>query len=139
VGIQDRLDGRGLALVDLDNDGDLDAVVANQSDRALIYRNDVAGSPAWIAFDLEGTVSNRGAVGARVTVFSEMGAQTQVKTAATGFASQNDPRLIFGLDGVARPDSTVVEWPSGIRQSIDGPAGETLHLIQEPDSTADGG
>lgn len=136
VGVDDRLDGRGLALADLDDDGDLDMVVANQGGRALVYRNDVAGTRRWVAFDLVGTESNRDAVGAEVTVYVGGTPQKQVRASATGFASQNDPRLYFGLDGAERPDSTIIVWPSGIRQRLDGPAADTLHVIREPSREA---
>jgi len=68
VGVTDTYDGRAVALADLTNRGVLDVLVANQRGPFLVYRNTVAPGRHWIAFDLDGTVSNRSAIGARVEV-----------------------------------------------------------------------
>lgn len=133
VGVRDRLDGRGVALADLDNDGDQDVVVANQRGPALVYRNDAPSRRHWIAFRLVGTASNRSAVGAEVTVHYPDGTrQRQVVTAGAGFASQDDRRLFFGLGPDPRVDRVVVRWPSGQRQEIEAPAADSLHRVEEP-------
>jgi len=130
VGVRDRLDGRGVALADLLNRGSLDVVVANERGRALLYRSSPPGGH-WIEFKLIGTRSNRSAIGAEVTV--ELGAarQRQVVDGGSGFCSQNDRRLHFGL-GQSRLGRVTIRWPSGAEQHLDGLAPDQLHAVTEP-------
>jgi hypothetical protein len=75
VGVTDLYDGRAVALADFGNRGVLDVVVANQKGPLLLYRNTVAPGRDWVQFDLEGTRSNRSAIGAEVEVFWKQGAK----------------------------------------------------------------
>ena len=96
VGVTDIYDGRSVALVDLWNRGVLDVVVANQSGPLLLYKNTVAPENEWMEFELEGTTSNRSAIGAQVTLFWNGQKQVQEVSGGSGFAAQNDRRLHFG-------------------------------------------
>src|SRR5881398_847002 len=131
VGVTDTYDGRAVALVDLFNRGVLDVVVANQRQPALVYKNTVAPGNHWIAFKLTGTRSNRSAIGAEVTV--EVGGARQLKVVdgGSGFASQNDRRLHFGLGRSAQVDSAVIHWPSGTVQTLGHPAADRVHAVTE--------
>ncbi len=132
VGVTDTYDGRAVALVDLWNRGVLDVVVANQKGPLLVYKNTAAPENQWIEFELEGTSSNRSAIGAQVTVFWNGQQQVQEVSGGTGFAAQNDRRLHFGLGKNPRIEKAVIRWPSGKVQSIDQPAAGQLHKIKEP-------
>src|SRR5881227_55781 len=132
AGVTDEYDGRAVALADLFNRGVLDVVVANQNQPALVYKNTVAPGNHWIAFKLVGTRSNRSAIGAEVTV--EFGAerQLQIVDGGSGFASQNDRRLHFGLGRTTQVDSALIRWPSSGVQTVARPAADQLHVITEP-------
>src|SRR5436190_9764694 len=97
VGVTDTHDGRAVALADLWNRGVLDVVVANQNGPLLVYKNTVAPENDWIEFELEGTTSNRSAIGAQVTLFWGGRQQVQEVSGGSGFAAQNQRRLHFGL------------------------------------------
>jgi enediyne biosynthesis protein E4 len=132
VGATDTYDGRSVALVDLWNRGVLDVVVANQNGPLLIYKNTVAPENQWIEFELEGTASNRSAIGAQVTLFWNSQRQVQEVSGGSGFAAQNDRRLHFGLGRNPQIDKAMIRWPSGKIQTIDKPATGQLHKIKEP-------
>jgi hypothetical protein len=132
VGVTDTWDGRAVALADLWNTGVLDAVVANQSGPLLIYRNTVAPGNNWIEFDLEGTKSNRSAIGAQVTLFWNGQQQIQYVSGGSGFASENDRRLHFGLGKNPQIDKAVIHWPSGTVQTLDHLAPNQLIHVKEP-------
>jgi len=141
VGVMDRHDGRAVALADFDGRGRLDVVVANQKGPLLLYKNDVAPGRHWIAFDLEGGCrgtdratgcSNRDAVGAQVEVFWSGRRQIQEVNAGSGFCSQNQRRLHFGLGSQAAVERVVVRWPSGKTQEIANPESGRVHRVQEP-------
>jgi hypothetical protein len=131
VGVTDTYDGRAVALVDLFNRGVLDAIVANQRGPVLIYRNTVRDGHHWIAIDLEGTASNRSAIGARVEVVWGGRTQAQEVSGGSGFAAQNQRRLHFGLGTADAVDRVVIRWPSGRTATIDRPAIDRLHKIRE--------
>jgi enediyne biosynthesis protein E4 len=132
VGVTDTFDGRAVALADLSNRGVLDVIVANQSGPLLIYRNTVQPGRHWIELALEGRASNRSAIGARVEV--QWNGQTQVQevSGGNGFSSQNDRRLHYGLGAAAKIDRVVIRWPSGRRQTIEGPAVDAILRVKEP-------
>jgi hypothetical protein len=141
VGVTDRYDGRSIALADLSNRGALDVVVANQRGPLLLYRNKVAPGRAWIGFDLEGgcrsettsaRCSNRSAIGAQVTVFWNGQQQVQEVSGGSGFCAQNQRRLHFGLGSGSVVDKVEVRWPSGKKQTIEHPAVNRLHKLEEP-------
>jgi hypothetical protein len=132
VGASDTFDGRAVALADFGNRGVLDIVVANQGGPALLYRNTVVPGRHWIDVELQGTTSNRGAIGARVDVTWNGRAQRQDVLAASGFSAQNQRRLHFGLGATAAVDRIVIAWPSGRRQTIERPAVDQVHRIEEP-------
>ena len=131
VGATDTYDGRAIALADLENRGVLDVLVANQAGPLLLYRNQVQAGRNWIELDLEGTASNRDAIGAQVRLDWNGQQQLQEVVAASGFAAQNQHRLHFGLGEAAKVDRIEIRWPSGRRQVIDSPAINTLHHIKE--------
>jgi hypothetical protein len=132
VGASDTLDGRAVVLVDLWNRGALDLVVANQKAPLKLYKNDVDPSNNWITFDLEGSRSNRSAIGAQVRVFWNGMEQVQEVSGGSGFAAQNDRRLHFGLGKNAKVDRVEIRWPSGHKQTITGPDANKIHKIVEP-------
>ena len=131
VGVTDVYDGRAVALADLDRDGDLDVAVANQNGPLLIYDNRSSTENHWLGLDLEGTESHRDALGAEVRVTSSVGVQVQVLSAASGFASQNEHRLHFGLGSDPGPVEVAIRWPSGRTTVLRDPELDRAHAIVE--------
>jgi hypothetical protein len=141
VGVTDRHDGRSVALADFSNRGVLDVVVANQRGPLLAYRNEVTPTHDWIAFELEGgcregsggaPCTNRSAIGAQVTIFWKGRQQIQEVSGGSGFCSQNQRRLHFGLGAEAAVEKAVVRWPSGRTQELPRLERNRVHKIQEP-------
>ena len=132
VGVDDRYDGRAVALVDLWNRGVLDVVVANQRGPLLIYRNTVNSDRQWIGFELAGGTSNRSAIGAQVRLFWNGQEQMQEVSGGSGFSSQNQRRLHFGLGVHPKLEKAVVTWPSGRRRIMENPALNVYHRVEEP-------
>ncbi|HEV3468623.1 MAG TPA: CRTAC1 family protein [Pyrinomonadaceae bacterium] len=131
VGARDTFDGRAVAVADLWNRGVLDVVVANQRGPLLVYKNTVAADRAWISFELEGTASNRSAVGAQVRVYWGGREQLQEVSGGSGFCAQNQRRLHFGLGRGARVERAVIRWPSGKTQTIEAPEVGKVHRVRE--------
>ena len=131
VGASDTYDGRAVALADLSNRGALDVIVANQRGPLLVYTNTVSPGRHWIAFELEGTKSNRSAIGARVEVQWNGRRQVQEVSGGSGFSSQNQRRLHYGLGSAGDVDRVVIRWPSGHTESIDRPGIDRVHRVRE--------
>jgi hypothetical protein len=131
TGATDTFDGRAVAMADFQNRGVLDVVVANQAGPLLLYRNHVKAGRDWIELQLEGTASNRSAIGTQVRVRWNGQEQLQEVVAASGFAAQNQRRLHFGLGENARVDRVAIRWPSGREQILTSPAVNQLHHIKE--------
>ena len=136
VGVTDDLDGRAVALADLWNRGVLDAVVANQRGQALVYRAQVDPARDWLGVELRGTHGNTSAIGAVATLrWSNGGApreQAQAVTGGSGFASQNDRRLHFGLGPGAEIERLSVRWPSGAVSVVGAPDVRRRLVVEEP-------
>jgi enediyne biosynthesis protein E4 len=132
VGVTDTYDGRSVALVDLWNRGVLDVVVANQRGPLLIYKNTVAPANQWLDFELEGTTSNRSAIGTTVTLFWNGQQQVQEVSGGSGFCAQNQRRLHFGLGRNPQVEKAVIHWPSGQTQTIAHPVVGQINKIKEP-------
>ncbi|MFQ5705072.1 MAG: CRTAC1 family protein [Gemmatimonadales bacterium] len=131
IGVTDQYDGRAVVMGDLFNRGVLDVVVANQNGPALLYKNSGNRAHHWIEFKLIGHRSNRSAIGAEVVVEFDDMQQRQVVSGGVGFSSQNDRRLHFGLGKARRVGLVSIHWPSGILQTITGPAIDQLHTVEE--------
>lgn len=124
-------DSRAVALADLWNTGALDVIVANQNNIPLIYKNDQKNSNHWVEFELQGTVSNADAIGAKAVLEWNGKRQVQVVTAGLGFASQNEHRLHFGLGKSGSVDSVTIYWPSGKKSVIKNPEIDKLLIVKE--------
>jgi len=132
VGATDTYDGRSVALADLWNTGALDVVVANQRGPLLVYKNTVAPGNDWIEFSLEGTKSNRSAIGAQIMLYWDGKEQLQQVSGGNGFASQNDRRVHFGLGKNPAIEKAVIRWPSGTEQTLDHLTPDRLYTVKEP-------
>ncbi len=125
---------RGLALGDFDNDGDLDVLITNMNEPPSLLRNDLKGGGKWLKLKLVGTISNRSAIGARVTVRFGEHENTQETTqevmSASSFLSNSESRLHFGLKTYNKADVTV-RWPNGGKAIFTGLAASQLHTIYE--------
>jgi hypothetical protein len=123
---------RGAAFGDLNNDGQLDAVVSVLDEGPLILRN--MGTPHhWIGISLSGTKSNRNGIGARVTVTNIAGQKRIFDVGTAGsYLSSNDPRIVVGLGNSKGVKSVEVRWPSGRVQTIPAPAIDRYLRISEP-------
>ncbi len=132
VGVTDTHDGRSVAMADLWNRGVLDVVVANQRGPLLIYKNVVAPDNGWIEFQLEGSSSNRSAIGAEVILFWNGQRQVQEVSGGSGFCAQNDRRLHFGLGKDPRIEKAVIRWPSGKSQTLNNLSAGQRYDLKEP-------
>ena len=132
VGATDRFDGRAVALADLFNNGGLDVLASNQKGPLLLYKNEVSKDNHWISFSLEGTKSNRSAIGAIVTLYFDGQKQSQIVSGGAGFCAQNDRRLHFGLGKNATLEKAEIRWPSGQKQTLTELKPDVVNAIKEP-------
>jgi hypothetical protein len=132
VGATDTYDGRSVAMADLWNRGVLDVVVANQRGPLLVYKNTVSPENKWIDLELEGTASNRSAIGAQAEIFFNGQQQIQQVSGGIGFCAQNQRRIHFGLGKDPKVDKIVIKWPSGKVQTIEKPEIGKVNKITEP-------
>jgi hypothetical protein len=124
---------RGLALGDLDNDGDLDFAISTLNGEAKVLRNDGVPGAHWIALRLTGTKSNRDAIGAVVRLVTADGRQQwQTVTRTSSYLSSADPRVHFGLGASTAINLAEIRWPSGAVQSIRNPRVDVQLDVTEP-------
>jgi hypothetical protein len=109
---------RGAAYADFDRDGDLDIAISTNHGPAYLFRNDGGNANQWLRLKLVGTKSNRSAIGAKVTLESAGGRQTQTVHSGSSYCSQSELTLTFGLGGDTKVNTIDVEWPSGAKQRL---------------------
>jgi enediyne biosynthesis protein E4 len=129
-GITARHMSRGCAFGDFDNDGDMDVVIMNMNEPPSLLRNDVPSGNHWLKVRLEGTRSNRSAIGARVLVRYGGKVQAQSVLSQSSYLSVNDPRLHFGLGSVTTADIEI-HWPAGLTEAYRDVKANQLVTVRE--------
>ena len=117
---------------DYDNDGDLDIYIVNLNGPGKLLRNNKGNEANWIILDLEGTGSNRDGIGCRIKISSNSTVQISQKKSTTGYLSQNDSRVHFGLGEADIIDQIEIRWPSGTTQVLEQIASNQILKITEP-------
>ncbi len=131
---QTRVVGRGSIVGDLDNDGDLDALITSLGGPPVLLRNDSPPGAAWLTVDLVGQSGQHGRdpFGARLKVTA--GGKTYVAEARcpTGYLGQSDPRVHFGLGtSGAKVDRLSIVWPDHHEQTLtDVPTRQLLRVVE---------
>ena len=121
-GIDSITDGRAGVFADFDNDGDLDVFSTTIQHQAhLLFRNNVGQDNNYLRIALEGGAGTpRDAFGSVVRVKTSAGVLTKIKSGGSGFISQHDPRLHFGLGKDHRAEWVEVTWANGKTERFDG-------------------
>ena len=137
AGLTDLYDGRGLCIADFDNDGLPELFVANQGAPFLLYKNYPQKKNHWLGLHLVGKgKSNREAIGARVTLTADKRTYVKWVDPGSGFASQSDRRLRFGLGSVSTVDTIEILWPDGYKQQLAPLPLDRYHTITEGETSA---
>jgi hypothetical protein len=105
---------RALAAGDIDNDGDLDLLIANVGETADLLRNDGGNRQNFLLLRTVGTKSNRDGIGARLRLSIDQKVLVRHVKAGSSYLAQNDLRIHFGLGRAARADRLEILWPSGV-------------------------
>jgi enediyne biosynthesis protein E4 len=125
---------RGLAVGDWNNDGRPDAVFTCLNGPPVLLRNDSGREHSWIGFELQGTTSNRDAIGAKITF--EAGGRKLVRwvTGGSSYLSSHDKRVVVGLGSGSVPQNirAEVRWPNGDVQKLTELRVGQYHHVAEP-------
>jgi Flp pilus assembly protein TadD/peroxiredoxin len=137
VGLDFREDGRSFALADLDHDGRLEVVLKNRNAPQLrVLRNSMREIGGSIAVRLQGTKSNRDAIGAAVTIEAEGRKQTKYLQAGSGFLSQHSKEIFFGVGRATGMVNATIQWPSGVTQTFaELPIGSRVEIVEGSDKS----
>ena len=128
---------RGAAVADYDHDGDLDLLQQETGGFLTLYQNDSANAGHWLQLDLEGTISNRSAIGAVVKILLESGGDT-IKSQIVGGVSahsQDSSIMHFGVGDRTVVKRVTVRWPQGGETSLFNVPTDQLLELSEEDAT----
>ena len=132
-----RLTARGVAVGDLDNDGNIDVAISCLNGPAVILRNEGGSGNHWLIVNTIGTVSNRDGIGARIRVVGESGfEQYGIVSTAGSYQSASDKRVHFGLGPDKAAKLVEILWPSGIVQQLENVRAGQIFSVKEPPGTA---
>ena len=123
---------RGLALADIDGDGDDDVIIVQNNGAAVVLRNDQRSGLPWLRLRLIATRSQPDAGGARVEIYTPRRVFTRTVAPAMGFMAQSESGLTFGLGEDTRIQKIIIQWPSGQRQELRPAAINQTITIREP-------
>lgn len=123
--------GRGTAFADIDSDGDLDLVVTQVGQRAVLLRNDQSLAHHWVRLRLLGAAPNTAAIGARVELTAGGITQRRDVAPARSYLSQVELPVTFGLGDTDRVDRLMVRWPDGSVQEIEKIPVDTETVIRQ--------
>ena len=129
--LTERRVSRGLAVGDLFNDGNMDAVVGDIDGAPMLLRNRGIPGRHWVSFELQGTKSNRLALNARIAIVSGGLTQTDEVHSGGSYLSQNDLRIHFGLGTATKIDKVEVRWPSGKTETLTNLAADHFYSVVE--------
>jgi enediyne biosynthesis protein E4 len=124
--------GRGACLGDYDNDGDIDIYIANLDSKGMFLRNNKGNQNNWITLNLVGHTSNRDGIGSRIKLIAGGKVQTTQKKSTTGYLSQNDSRIHFGLMKNDIVERIEIKWPSGKLQVLENVKVNQILMVKEP-------
>ncbi len=125
---------RGAAFGDVDNDGDIDVLITNMNEAPSLLQNTYEGGHGWIVIKLEGTASNRSALGATVVVTSGGVRQARAVLSQSSYYSHDDLRLHFGLGTETKADRIEIAWPSGRTETHQNVQGRRVVTMKEGSS-----
>lgn len=123
---------RGACFGDYDSDGKVDAFLVNLGAQGELFHNVSTGAGHWITIQLKGTKSNRDGIGARLELTAGGKKLVAERSTGSGYLSQDDGRIHFGLGTSAKVEKLVVKWPSGREQVIDTLSVDRVVVIEEP-------
>jgi len=123
--------GRGACFADYDNDGKMDAFLVNLGGPGVLLHNVTKDSGHWLTIKLAGMKSNRDGIGATVEVVANGQKQKAERVAGSGYLSQDDWRLHFGLGAATRAEEIIVTWPSGKQAAFENAAADQIITIGE--------
>jgi len=128
--------GRGVAVGDLDNDGDPDVLMLCMGEPPRLFRNDTPRRNHWVGLQLVGTRSGRDAIGARVRLTVAGRVRTRARVGGASYLTASDSRLLFGLGPATRVDAVEVRWPSGLVEGFSVPPADRYTTLREGTGTA---
>ncbi|MGA2345645.1 MAG: CRTAC1 family protein [Candidatus Sulfotelmatobacter sp.] len=127
---------RGACFGDYDNDGKIDAFVINLGAPATLLHNVTQNSNHWLTVKLKGNSkekkSNRDGIGARLELLAAGRKQIAERTAGSGYLSQDDGRIHFGLGAATKADKLTIHWPSGQEQVLENLFVDRVLTVEEP-------
>jgi len=123
---------RGACFADYDNDGKIDAFVVNLGAPATLLHNVSQNSNHWLTVKLKGKKSNRDGIGARLELLSGGRKQIAERIAGSGYLSQDDGRVHFGMGSASKADKLTIHWPSGQEQVLQNLAVDRVLTVEEP-------
>ena len=132
VGLDFIEDGRSFGLSDFDHDGRQEIFLKNRNAPQIrLLKNVVQDLPPSISFRLQGTKSNRDAIGAIVAIETDVGPQSRSVQAGSGFLSQHSKEVFFGLGNTEGEVRATIHWPSGLVQEFrDLPINHRVWLVE---------
>lgn len=124
--------GRGMAIGDFDNDGDIDSIVSMVEQPVELLTNETPRTGNFLLLDLVGTTSNRDAVGAIIEVSTDDGEQIRHRFSGASYASTHASSIHFGVGKANVANKITIQWPSGTKQTLSNiPTNQRITVIEQ--------